>query len=166
MRALCAEAVDPLTIRRAYSCFPSGVTAVCGLLDTRPIGLAASSFTGVSLDPPLASVCVQNTSSTWPMLRELPRLGVSVLGQDQEKVCRALAAEPEDRFTDTPWEAGSTGAVFIRDATAWLDCSIHDEVPAGDHGIVLLRIHAVIAEPEAAPLIFHGSRFRKLLFAG
>jgi flavin reductase (DIM6/NTAB) family NADH-FMN oxidoreductase RutF len=46
-------AVDPARLRQAYGCFPSGVTAVCALLDGLPVGLAASSFTSVSVHPPL-----------------------------------------------------------------------------------------------------------------
>src|SRR5918997_4998820 len=75
---------DPQELRRAYGCFPSGVTAICTLVDGAPDGMAASSFTSVSLDPPLVSVCVQNTSTTWPRLRHLPRLGVSVLAESQD----------------------------------------------------------------------------------
>ena len=45
--------LDPSVLRRAFSCFPSGVTAVCGLVGDEPAGMAASSFTSVSLDPRL-----------------------------------------------------------------------------------------------------------------
>ena len=34
-----------------------------------------SSFTSVSLTPPLVSVCVAHTSTTWPLLRHRDRLG-------------------------------------------------------------------------------------------
>lgn len=166
MAELSTAITDPATLRGVFGCFPSGVTAVGGLRDGRPVGLAASSFTSVSLDPALVSVCAQNTSATWPVLRDLPRLGISVLAQDQEAACRALAAKDRDRFAGTQWYATPTGAVFVHRATAWLECSIHHEIPAGDHSIVVLRVHAFWAEPEAAPLVFHGSRFRQLVHSG
>jgi hypothetical protein len=53
-------------LRRVFSAFPSGVTAVSALIDGRPVGIAASSFTSVSLDPPLVSVCIAHSSTTWP----------------------------------------------------------------------------------------------------
>jgi flavin reductase (DIM6/NTAB) family NADH-FMN oxidoreductase RutF len=154
---------DPRDLRRAFGCFPSGVTAVCGLADgAAPLGMAASSFTPVSIDPPLVSVCVQNTSTTWPRLRELRRLGVSVLAEGQDDACRRLSMKRGDRFTGVGWEAGPDGAVFVRGATVWLDCSVHSEVAAGDHLIALLQIHGLRAEQDRAPLVFHGSRFRQL----
>ena len=154
---------DPAQLRRAYGCFPSGVTAVCALHDGIPVGIAASSFTSVSVEPALVSVCVQNSSTTWPRLRTLTRLGVSVLGQDQNVAAQRLAAKQGDRFAELDWVPTYDGGVLVDGAVAWLDCSIHAEVPAGDHAIVLLRIHALRAEPDRAPLVFHGSRFRQLV---
>lgn len=154
---------DAAQLRRAYGCFPSGVTAICALDDGEPVGIAASSFTSVSLDPGLVSVCVQNSSATWPRLRRLRRLGVSVLAEEQNQACRTLSLKTGDRFADCDWSASRDGAVFVHGAVAWLDCSIHNAVPAGDHTIVLLNIHALRAEPERAPLVFHGSRFRQLV---
>ncbi|GAA4535067.1 flavin reductase family protein [Pseudonocardia xishanensis] len=154
---------DPLQLRRAYGCFPSGVTAVCALDAAGvPVGIAASSFTSVSVDPALVSVCVQQSSTTWPRLRELPRLGVSVLGEEQNAAAQRLASKQGDRFAELDWDATDDGGVLVGGAVAWLDCSIHAEVPAGDHMIVLLAIHALRAEPDRAPLVFHGSRFRQL----
>jgi flavin reductase (DIM6/NTAB) family NADH-FMN oxidoreductase RutF len=148
-------------LREAFGCFPSGVTAVCALVDGVPRGMAASSFTSVSLSPPLVSICVQRASSTWPLLRDRPRLGLSVLAEGQDEACLRLSARQGDRFGDVEWEAGSGRGVFIGGASAWLDCSLHQEVPAGDHVIALLRIHG-LQTARTPPLVFHGSRFRRL----
>lgn len=59
-------------LRRAFGCFPTGVAAVCAVAETGPVGMAVSSFTSVSLEPPLLSVCMQNSSTTWPTLRRRP----------------------------------------------------------------------------------------------
>jgi len=73
------EGFDQALLRQAFGCFPSGVTAFCGMINRKPEGMAASSFTSVSIDPALVSVCVAHTSSTWPKLAGLPALGLSVL---------------------------------------------------------------------------------------
>ncbi|MEU7817797.1 flavin reductase family protein [Pseudonocardia sp. NPDC049154] len=163
------DPLDPLddgsALRRTYGCFPTGVAAVCGLRDGAPDGMAASSFTAVSLDPPLVSVCVQDTSSTWPRLRRLPRLGISVLAETHDRACAALSRKEGDRFDGVAWDATADGAVFVDGSAAWLDCVVHDELPAGDHTIVLLRILGTRTELDTPPLVFHGSRFR-LLAAG
>ncbi|MFF6952243.1 flavin reductase family protein [Streptomyces iakyrus] len=162
MRALSTPPTDPAVLRQAFGCFPSGVTALCALDADGPVGMAASTFTPVSLRPPLVSVCVQDTSSTWPRLRMRSRLGVSVLAEEQDRICRSLAGKGVDRFADVGWEASEGGGVYIHGAGLWLDCSVHAEFPGGDHTIVLLEIHALRAEPDREPLVFHGSRFRRL----
>jgi flavin reductase (DIM6/NTAB) family NADH-FMN oxidoreductase RutF len=157
-----AVSEDPTDIRRVFACFPSGVTALCGLADGIPVGMAASAFTPVSIAPPLVSLCVQSSSTTWPKLRQLPRLGISVLARHQHTACRTLATKDGDRFAGVPWDASEYGAVFVSEATAWLDCSVYDEVVAGDHVIALLAIHGLRADPDQDPLVFHLSRFRQL----
>ena len=58
--------LNPSTLREAFGHFPSGVIAIAAEVDGTRVGLAASTFVPVSLDPPLVSFCVQNTSTTWP----------------------------------------------------------------------------------------------------
>lgn len=153
---------DPTDLRRLYGYFPSGVTAVCALSGEVPVGMAASAFTAVSIDPPLVSVCVQNSSTTWPKLRGLRRLGVSVLAQHQHRECRTLAMKEGDRFAGIDWVATPGGAIVVSEATAWLECSLYSELVAGDHAIALLEVHAFRIDLERSPLVFHESRFRKL----
>jgi flavin reductase (DIM6/NTAB) family NADH-FMN oxidoreductase RutF len=155
---------DPAELRRVFGCFPSGIAAVCALdAGGTPIGMAVSSFTSVSLEPPLVSVCVQDTSTTWPVLRRAPRLGLSVLAEGQAAGAEALGARGIDRFAGISWTSTAEGAVVLHDAAAWLDCVIEVEHAAGDHILVLLRVHGLVGDPNRQPLVFHSSRFRRLL---
>lgn len=153
---------DRPTLRKAFACFPSGITAVCALDGDKPIGITASSFTSVSLDPPLVSICIAQTSQTRPTLTRQPRIGVSVLSEHHSATASALSDKGSDRFATVGWEAAEDGAVFISGSPLWLDCSIEQVVLAGDHDIVLLRIHALQADPGIRPIIFHSSAFRRL----
>jgi flavin reductase (DIM6/NTAB) family NADH-FMN oxidoreductase RutF len=149
-------------LRRVFGAFPTGVTAVAALLDGVPAGITANSFTSVSLQPPIVSVCVAHSSTTWPSLRTAARLGISVLGAHQEPHGRALSERRGDRFASLHWRATPGGAVLLDGASAWLDCSIEREIEVGDHDLILLRVHAVDADPAVPPLIFHASRYRRL----
>ncbi|SEG75363.1 NADH-FMN oxidoreductase RutF, flavin reductase (DIM6/NTAB) family [Nonomuraea solani] len=154
--------MDSTQLRRAFASFPSGVTAVCTLVDAVPVGMVCSTFTGVSLDPALVSVCVQASSTTWPLLRRQSRLGLSVLAEDQDLACRQLSRKSGDRFEGLRWENDARGGVFLPGAVAWFSCSLYEEMPAGDHAIALLEIHDLRSVASGAPLVFHGSRFRRL----
>lgn len=154
---------DERRIRNTFGRFPTGVTALCVLHGEQPIGMVASAFVGVSLDPPLVSVCVRNESQTWPVLRHVGRIGISVLSEAHDQVARQLSAQTPDRFAGVEWEAADGGAVFLRGSTAWLECSVDREIPAGDHMIVLFRVERLGAVSEVIPLIFHSSGFHSIV---
>ncbi|SHH64371.1 NADH-FMN oxidoreductase RutF, flavin reductase (DIM6/NTAB) family [Jatrophihabitans endophyticus] len=155
---------DAEVLRAAFAAFPSGVTVVAARRAGEPVGMAASSFTSVSLVPPLVSVCFARTSATWPTLRAGERLGVSVLADDQDRLARQFAARGRDRFADVRSTTPASGAVLIDGACLWLECDVHAEFPAGDHVIALLEVHEIESFPQRRPLVFHSSEFRQLVF--
>ena len=163
LRMSTNQDLDPAQLRAAFGVFPTGVVAVAAEVDGRRVGLAASSFTSVSLDPPLVSFSIANTSKTWPDLRRSSHLGVTILAEHHSDVCRQLAGPVEHRFDDVPTTTTADGAVTLDEGLARFDCTVYREVEAGDHTIVLLLLHAVDAGADAAegasPLLFHRSGF-------
>jgi flavin reductase (DIM6/NTAB) family NADH-FMN oxidoreductase RutF len=157
-----ASVADPEQLRRVFGAFPSGVAAVAAVVAGDPVGIAASSFTSVSLDPPLVSFCVAHTSTTWPTLRRAPRLGVSILSATQEHAGRSLAGRAADRFAAVTWRSTEHGAVVLEGAGAWFETSIEHQLRAGDHDIVVLRVHDLHADHDISPLVFHASQFHRL----
>ena len=154
--------LDPQRLREAFGVFPSGVVAVAAEVEGELIGLAASSFTSVSLEPALVSFSVANTSKTWPDLRRAEHLGVTILADHHGEVCRQLAGPVAHRFDRLTVTTTETGAITLDDGLARFDCSIHREVEAGDHTLVLLQLHAVEHADTSLPLVFHRSGFGRL----
>jgi flavin reductase (DIM6/NTAB) family NADH-FMN oxidoreductase RutF len=149
-------------LREAFGCFPIGVVAIAAEVDGDKVGLAASTFVPVSLNPPLVSFCIQNSSTTWPKLKDLPALGISVLGEAHNDAARTLAAKTGDRFAGMETESLTSGALFIHGTNVWLETSIAQLVPAGDHTIVVLAISDIVINPDVAPMVVHRSEFRRL----
>ncbi|MDT5154786.1 MAG: hypothetical protein QOI01_6519 [Mycobacterium sp.] len=154
--------LSPASLREAFGHFPSGVIAIAAEVDGTLVGLAASTFVPVSLDPPLVSFCVQNSSTTWPKLKDLPLLGISVLGESHDEAAKTLAAKTGDRFAGLETKSTAGGAVFIHGTSVWLESAIEQLVPAGDHTIVVLRVHDITVHDDIPPIVFHRSTFRRL----
>ena len=134
--------------------------AVAAEVDGQLLGLAASSFTSVSLDPPLVSINLATKSKTWPDLRRAAHLGLTVLADHHGPLCRQLAGPVEQRFAGVPHTVTSEGAVILDDGLAVFDTTVYREVEAGDHVLVLLELHAVDhGSLNLAPLVFHRSQF-------
>ncbi|MCP9272299.1 flavin reductase family protein [Mycolicibacterium arenosum] len=154
--------LSPASLREAFGHFPTGVIAIAAEVEGVRVGLAASTFVPVSLDPPLVSFCVQNSSETWPKLKDLPALGISVLGEAHDAAAKTLAAKTGDRFAGLDTESRTSGAVFVHGTSVWLESAIEQLVPAGDHTIVVLRVHEITVHDDVAPIVFHRSTFRRL----
>ncbi len=163
--ALPRYEADPAQLRQTFSYFPSGVVALLAEVDGEPRGMVASAFTvGVSIEPPLVSCAIQRTSSTWPQLATADRVGISVLGAEQGRLAHQIASpDRAGRFREVPLRHTGSTARFIAGAPVWFECTVHGEFPAGDHVVALLEVHALGADPDLPPLVFHASAFRQLL---
>lgn len=159
---LTTTTLDQSVLRHAFGQFPSGVVAVCAEIDGVPVGMAASSFVAVSMDPPLVAFCVQDTSTTWPKFAAASRIGISVLGELHDVAARTLAQKTGNRFEGLTTTTTDDGAVFIDGASMWLDATVTEQITAGDHDIVLMRINELEIKDGVAPIVFHGSKFRRL----
>ena len=163
---LLTDISDETDLRRVFGRFPTGVTALCATDRGKPVGMTASAFVAISITPPLVSVCIKHGSATWRQLRGLGRIGISFLGAGHAATARQLAQRGDDRFHGLGFEATPDGAVFLTDAGAWLDCSVEQEIAAGDHDIILFRLHRAATAEGILPLVFHSSDFHTLMPIG
>ncbi|MDL4818961.1 flavin reductase family protein [Actinomadura opuntiae] len=162
--AMPATVLDGARFRQVMGRFATGVVAITAVDPGtgRPTGLAANSFTSVSLDPPLVGFCVAHTSTTWPRLRGAARLCVNILGGHQLEVCERLAAKGGDKFDGIEWTGTPDGAPLIDGAPAWLECSVEQEHVAGDHVIVVARVHALDEHHDGPPLVFYRGAYGRI----
>ncbi|MFH8533492.1 flavin reductase family protein [Streptomyces tendae] len=159
-------APDPARFRSVLAHFPSGITAITSLdAAGEPVGMAVSSFTSVSLDPPLVAFLPGKTSSTFPVIAERGTFCVNVLAAGQERICRALSVSGGDKFADVAWRPGPHGDPVIDDVVAWIGCTIEAMHDAGDHHIVVGRVDDLEADTAASPLLFFRSHYDQLASA-
>ncbi|MBP0439094.1 flavin reductase family protein [Tianweitania sediminis] len=158
--------LDGQGVRRVFGHHPAGVVAIGAEVDGEPRVLVASSFmTGISMDPPLALFAIQKTSRTWPTLRQAPQLGISLFAAHQQDLCRQLSSsDPKKRFENVTLKVTRSGtrSIIVPESSGWLECSIFNEVDAGDHTVVLVQPGSGWIRTDGEPLVFHGSRFRSL----
>lgn len=157
---------DSTAFRRTLGSFATGVVVVAAQDGTGPVGMAANSFTSVSLDPPLVLFCAANSSTTWPRIRGVGGFSISVLAADQEDVCRGFSRRGIDRFADVTWLPGPAGHPVISGALAWLDCRLDALHPAGDHEIVVARVLSIPPQADGGstgvPLVFFRGQYSGL----
>ena len=86
-----------------------------------------------------------------------------MLDEHQEHVSRLFATKGADRFGPIEWRVGVGGSPVLDDVHAYLDCRIEAEHDAGDHVIVVGRVHDLGLTADASPLLFHRGGYGRLL---
>jgi flavin reductase (DIM6/NTAB) family NADH-FMN oxidoreductase RutF len=127
-----------------------------------PAGFTATSFTSVSLDPPLVSFSLARSASAWPAIHAAEVIAVHVLTEEQEQVARTFATRNIDRFAaHGAWRTGPGGVPLLNGVLATIVCRVHQRVEAGDHTIVLAtpEIGEHHADASVAPLVYHDGHY-------
>ena len=153
---------DDARFREVLGHFATGVTIVTAVDAGEPVGMAANSFMSLSLDPPLILFCVAHSSTTWPRIERAGKFAVNILGEGHEELSQLFARRGADRFSQTPWRVGVSGAPVLEDAIAYLDCRFEAEYPGGDHKIVVGRVLDLDVRDGARPLLFFRGSYERM----
>lgn len=154
-----------LDFRRALSQFATGVTVVTVESARRRVhGMTANSFTSVSLDPPLISVCVDQHAHLLPLLKEKRAFGVNVLKEDQQKLSEffACADQPqnEEAQLDVHFHWTADNVPLMDNVLCQVACRLHSTHVAGDHTIVVGGVLSATLYPGKPLLFFRGQYMR------
>jgi flavin reductase (DIM6/NTAB) family NADH-FMN oxidoreductase RutF len=129
-----------------------------------PAGFTATTFTSVSLRPPIVSFCLSRDASSWPTVARAPYVAVHLLGQGQQDLARIFATSGIDRFADpTAWRPGPHDVPILDGTLAWLLCRVIERVIAGDHAVVLAEPLLARHGHDGTPLLYHDGRYACLL---
>jgi len=129
----------PAAYRHLVGGFPVGVTIVTTLDESgAPHGFTASSFTSVSLSPPLVLVCLDVSADCYPAFAATNAMAINILAADQGDLAIRFATRGADKFAALPVQAGaSTSSPLLDGATTHIECTMHARVPMGDHVILV-----------------------------
>ncbi len=150
--------IDAQRYRAVMSTFPSGVVVLTAFgEDGQPRGLTASAFSAVSLDPPLALVCVDKTSNTLPAVKHTGGFTANILAAGREDLARRMATKLTDKFDGLKWERPETevgGPILSDDVASYAVCALRDTIDAGDHWILIGLVTAGGRFDGVKPMIF------------
>lgn len=139
----------------------AAAVAVATVVDERglPRGVTISSFSSLSLDPPLVLFCLAGTSSSHPAFASADRFAVSILAAGQATVARLLAG-PADGRRAVRWD-WLDGLPVVPGCLVQLVCTGHDRVGGGDHTIMIGQVRRAVALG-GEPLLYHQRGFHRL----
>jgi flavin reductase (DIM6/NTAB) family NADH-FMN oxidoreductase RutF len=135
-----------------------GVSVISCAHGERRAGFAATSVSSFSLEPPTLLVCVNRSSSSWPLLREATRFGVNVLSASHRELAHRFAgatgAEGSARYEGGAWIAARSGTPLLDDALASFDCTLEEIIERHSHAILIGRVEAVRRRGGGGALVY------------
>ncbi len=149
------QSIRAAEFRAACGLFASGVTIVTRRLpDGSPYGMTVSSFTSVSLDPPLVLACIDRNARFLQDLDADQAFAVNVLREHQQHLAARFADRNEDdRFAGIEWTPGWRDVPLVGGVVVTFACSLYQKVPSGDHLILIGEVHD-IQRHKGGPLIW------------
>ena len=158
-----AQRADQL--RSAMRAWTSGVTIVTATWEGQQHGMTVSSFTSISLDPPLIVISLQTASRTHDVVVKAGAFGVTILAVDQQELSERFAsrqASMGERLDGLEIETLVTGAPLIKGGLAYLDCRVRQSIPSGMNTLFIAEVVAVRGDDHDAPLVYHDRTYHQL----
>jgi 3-hydroxy-9,10-secoandrosta-1,3,5(10)-triene-9,17-dione monooxygenase reductase component len=147
----------------------SGVCVVTTNAESMLYGLTVSSFSALSLDPPLVLVCLANSNRIVAMIEASQGFAVSILAREQTAASQYFARPgrlPTIDFTEIEGEWTPAGQPVIAGSLAWMVCGLHAVIPQGDHSIVVGKLTLTGVTPGREPLLYYNRSYRTVTSAG
>jgi flavin reductase (DIM6/NTAB) family NADH-FMN oxidoreductase RutF len=148
-------------LKQAMRAYPQGVTVVATVTEEGPVGLTVSSFTSVSLEPPLVLISIAKSSGLYSVFKGARAYAVNFLADDQKSVSDRFAGRTRERhrFDGIRFSKGSTGSPIIAGSRAVLECRAWQAYEGGDHSILIGEGVSAKTLNSKKPLVYFSQQY-------
>lgn len=155
---------DPALLKSAMRRLVGGVVVVTAGIGDERVGLTATSATSLSIEPPTMLVCLNRTSSTWPVIAKHKHFCVSILGAGHQDVAERFAGMRKvrgaARYHGSDWTIMRSGASGLADAQAVIDCELDEVIERHSHVILLGAVREIrVNRDDDGALVYGRGRF-------
>ncbi len=150
--------------KKAMQLWASGVTVVTTYSEKFGIqGMTVSAFSSVSINPPQVLVCINESADTGAGIEESQCFAVNVLSSTQQEVSNQFAggSSQQQRFENTPWTAGITGAPLLDNSIMSMECKVIEKIHAGTHWIIIGEVQDSVCR-SGEPLLYYRGAYQQL----
>ena len=150
-------------LRRAFSCFATGVTVITGIdQNGKPVGITISSFNTVSLNPPLVLWSIGSQSDLCNTFRIGQKQLIHVLDVNQKDLALVFAKQLNKNSIQMEHQIEPSGLMRLANCLAYFECETVAVHEGGDHHIIVARVLSIEQDSDRYPLLFAQSQFNQL----
>ena len=157
--------VSAQQLREVMRAWATGVTIVTAAHEGQTHGMTVSSFTSLSLKPPLVLVSLERGTRTHDLVVQSERFAVTILAHDQQELSNRFAnsqTESEYRFGDVATHELVSGAPVLSDGLAFFDCKVTATHDAGTHTVFIGEVLVAETRAPEEPLLYFNQGYRSV----
>src|SRR5260370_22453835 len=139
--------------RDALGLFATGVAVITGTAqDGERLGATVSSFSSVSLEPPLVLFSLGRNARAFQAWESIKTFAVNILAEDQSATSTKFARALTDKWEGIEPRFAANGAPLLHGVLGWLECTSYARYYGGDHIIFVGRVDALPVRERSAAL--------------
>ena len=148
--------IDAEIYKQVMGSFPSGVTVITTLDDQgQLVGMTASAFSSLSIDPALVLFCPNYKADSYPHLIRSKRFAIHLLASDQQAEAYAFASKGKNKADGIAWSLSALGNPVLDNAIAIIECELWREYEGGDHAIMVGAVkNLLVPSAPQTPLVY------------
>ncbi|WP_428354746.1 flavin reductase family protein [Methyloprofundus sp.] len=156
-------AIENQEFKNTLKLWASGVSVVTAQSEEDELGMTATSFASVSMDPPQILVCLNETTETGATILQNKKFAINVLTSAQEQVSNQFAggSSMDERFKNVLWHKGALGVPVLDEALAIMECTVVHQFKAGTHWVVIGEIQYNQVN-SGEPLLYYNSAYQQI----
>lgn len=157
--------IQPDELRKVMRAWSSGIALITSHHEGDLHGMTATSFTPVSLEPPLALVCLDRDSRTLEMVNHSHVFAAVILSEGQRELSDLFAGRfgrEEDKFAEIPFERSPSGNPVPLGSLAYIDCRVAATYDGGGSLIIVGEVLDGRVLEQGKPLVYFNRNYQSL----
>jgi len=151
--------MDTQELRRALGSFVTGITIITTRdTDQRPVGVTVSSFSSLSLDPPMVLWCLARNARSAETFATGEGFAAHVLAHDQWPVAERFATPGAEKFGSVQWQWSEQQLPLLAGCAAYFECTRSAVHEGGDH-LIITGVIDHFSVTDIDPLAYHRGRY-------
>lgn len=156
--------MDPALKKTVLRLFTYGLYAITAKHGEEVSMMTANWITQASFDPPLIVMAVQHDSHSRRVIEASGAFVVNLYDESQRELAGQLGmkfAKHPEKQNELIWQTGPvTGSPILEAALGWVECKVVNQMPSGDHVLLLAEVVEVGQNRQGIPLTLKDAGFK------
>ena len=157
--------INETLLRETMRYWTTGVTVVTSTFQSEKHGMTVSSFTSVSVTPPIVCISLNTLTKTHRLVEQSGIFAVTVLEEAQGALSDCFAGRVEDegdRFYGIDTFTLETGAPLLTGGIAFFDCKVIKQVELGQNTVFFGEVISAKYSETGKPLLYSNRSYQSL----